>query len=104
MLQPFVHYGIHFIGPLLVALIFFKKQWKSAYFIMLLGMLIDVDHLMANPIFDANRCSINYHILHSYYAIVTYLILALLKPTRLIGLGLVIHIIADGVDCSFILL
>lgn len=104
MLQSIVHYSVHFIGPLLIALILFKQKWKKAYLIMLLGMLIDIDHLLVNPMFDANRCSINFHILHSYYAVGIYIMLSLLKPTRLIGIGLVIHILADIVDCSFILL
>ena len=64
-------------------------------------MLIDLDHLLANPIFDPNRCSINFHPLHTYYALAVYILLTLFKNTRLIGLGLVIHIIADIVDCSF---
>ncbi len=99
MLQPFVHYGIHFILPLLVAYFFFKKIWIKVYVIMVLGLLIDFDHILANPIFDPNRCSINFHPLHSYYAIVVYLILTFIKKTRLIGLGLIIHIIADYADC-----
>ena len=99
MLQPIIHYGIHLGLPLLVALIFFKSNWKTAFLIMLLGMLIDVDHILANPIFEANRCSINFHPLHSYYAIAIYIILPFFKKTRLIGLGLIIHIIADTVDC-----
>ena len=104
MLQSLTHYGIHFIGPLIVSFLFFKNNWKKAYLVMLLGMLIDIDHLLANPVFDPNRCSINFHILHSYCAICIYVLLSLLKPTRLIGIGLIIHIIADTVDCSFILL
>ncbi|ARV10527.1 hypothetical protein BTO05_13120 [Winogradskyella sp. PC-19] len=104
MLQSIVHYSIHFIVPIIVAYIFFRKNWKKASIIMLLGIVIDIDHLIANPMFDPNRCSINFHILHSYYAIGVYILLALLKSTRLIGIGLLIHIIADTVDCSFILL
>lgn len=100
MLQTFTHYGCHIFIPLIVALIWFKSNWKIAYIIMLSGMWIDIDHLLATPIFDPNRCSINFHPLHSYYAFVVYLILLFLKKTRLIGLGLVIHIIADFVDCS----
>lgn len=103
MLQNFTHYGIHFILPLLVALVFFKQHWKKAYIIMLLAFIIDLDHLLANPMFDPNRCSINFHPLHNYYAIVIYNVLALLKPTRIFGIGLVIHIIADTADCAFIL-
>lgn len=66
---------------------------------MVLGMLIDLDHLLATPIFAPNRCSINFHPLHTYYAIVLYFALLIPKKTRLIGLGLVIHILADTTDC-----
>ena len=101
MLQTFAHYGCHFFLPLIVALIWYKSNWKIAFLIMLSGMWIDLDHLLANPIFDPNRCSINFHPLHSYYALGLYILLLFPKKTRLIGLGLVIHIIADVVDCSF---
>jgi len=102
MLQPVLHYGIHFLLPLLVAFIFFKSKWKYAYLIMMCTMLIDLDHLLATPIFDANRCSINFHPLHSYIAIGLYVLLLLPKKTRLLGLGLIIHIFADKVDCLLI--
>lgn len=98
-LRTFVHYGLHFIFPLLIALIFFKKQWKTVYFICLLGMLIDLDHLLATPIFDPNRCSINFHPLHTYYAIAVYIGFVFFKKTRVLGIGLLIHILADTVDC-----
>ena len=62
-------------------------------------MLVDLDHLLAFPVYNPERCGINFHPLHSYYAIGVYLILLLPKKTRLIGLGLVIHIIADTADC-----
>ncbi|TYA84367.1 DUF6122 family protein [Seonamhaeicola marinus] len=101
MLQPLAHYGCHFLLPLAIAFIWYKPIWVKAYFIMLLGILIDLDHLLATPIFDPNRCSINFHPLHSYYAIGIYIILLFPKKTRLIGLGLVVHIIADITDCSF---
>ena len=100
MLQTSLHYGIHFGLPLVVALLFFKDVWLKAYLIMLIGLLIDLDHLLANPIFDPNRCSINFHPLHSYFATAIYVVLALFKKTRLIGIGLVIHILADITDCS----
>lgn len=99
MAQSIVHYGIHVFLPLVVALICFKKHWKLAFLVMLSGMLIDLDHLLANPVFDPNRCSINFHPLHSYYAIGVYLMLSIFKKTRWIGIGLVIHIIADQADC-----
>lgn len=79
MLQPFLHYGIHFLLPLAVALLFFKTQWKIAYLIMVSGMLIDLDHIFANPMFDPNRCSIQFHPLHTYYAIGIYVLLLIPK-------------------------
>ena len=99
MLQSSIHYGIHFGLPLVVAIVFYKTYWLKAYGIMILGMLIDLDHLLANPIFDPNRCSINFHPLHSYYAIVVYIVLLIPKKVRIVGLGLIIHIIADTADC-----
>lgn len=99
MIQSIVHYGIHFLLPLTIALVFFKSYWKFAFFVMICGMLIDLDHLLATPVFDPNRCSINFHPLHTYYALVVYLIMLFFKKTRLLGIGLVIHIIADTVDC-----
>ena len=101
MLQTFAHYGSHIFIPLLIALIWYKPKWKMAFLIMLAGMLIDLDHLLAAPIFDPNRCSIGFHPLHSSFAILFYVFLLVPKKSRLVALGLVIHIIADLVDCSF---
>ena len=99
MLQAVLHYGIHLVLPLLVAFICFNTKWKHAYIIMMCAMFIDLDHLLATPVFDPNRCSINFHPLHSYVAIAIYLILIIPKKTRLFGLGLIIHILADQIDC-----
>ena len=100
MLQTFTHYGIHFGLPFIVALLFYKNNWKTAYLIMILGMLIDLDHLLANPIFDPNRCSINFHPLHTYYAMIIYLALLFFrKPFQIIGIGLLFHMFTDLVDC-----
>ena len=98
-LKFFIHYGIHFIIPLVVAFYFFKAKWKIVYLIFIATMLVDVDHFLATPIFEANRCSINYHPLHSYYAIAIYFMLLFFKKTRIIALGLLMHMLADFVDC-----
>ena len=63
------------------------------------GMLIDIDHLLASPIYDAGRCSIGFHPLHTWFPIVIYVALTVHPKTRLIGIGLCIHIILDGLDC-----
>ncbi|MBO3097431.1 DUF6122 family protein [Gelidibacter pelagius] len=99
MLQSFIHYGIHFGLPLVVAFIFFRSNWKTAYLIMIATMLIDLDHLLATPLFDPGRCSINFHPLHTYYAMAVYVGFLFFKKTRILGIGLVIHMIADATDC-----
>ncbi|WP_323027790.1 DUF6122 family protein [Gelidibacter japonicus] len=99
MLQSFIHYGIHFGLPLVIAFLFFRSNWKSAYLIMIATMLIDLDHLLATPLFDPGRCSINFHPLHTYYAMVVYVGFLFFKKTRILGIGLVIHMIADATDC-----
>ena len=100
-MQQLTHYGIHFLVPLLVAICFYRNALWKAYFIMLGALLIDLDHLLASPIFDPQRCSINFHPLHSYFAIVVYALLLIPKKTRIFGIGLLIHIVADSVDCLF---
>lgn len=97
--KTLVHYGCHFLIPLAVAYIFYKSQWKYAYLVMLAAFIIDLDHLLATPIFDPNRCSIGFHPLHSYFAILFYIFLLIPKKSRLVALGLVIHIVSDLVDC-----
>ena len=63
-------------------------------------MLVDLDHLFANPIFQLNRCSINFHPLHSYYAMLIYFILIFFrKPLNIIGVGLLFHMFTDLIDC-----
>ena len=95
-----LHYGLHFGLPIMVALVFFRKDWKKVAFILLATMLVDLDHLLANPIFQADRCSINYHPLHSHVAIIFYCILLLFrKPMNIVGLGLLMHMATDALDC-----
>lgn len=62
-------------------------------------MLIDVDHLLASPIFDPNRCSINFHPLHTYWALAIYVVMLFFRKTRIVGVGLVFHLITDFIDC-----
>ena len=62
-------------------------------------MLVDLDHLLANPIFDPNRCSIGFHPLHSYIAIGIYFLGLFIKKTRVISIGLLVHMFADWLDC-----
>ncbi|MFN3580930.1 MAG: DUF6122 family protein [Pseudomonas sp.] len=99
MIATFIHLALHALVPLAVALLFFRSQWQKAWLIMMLTMLVDLDHLIADPIFDPGRCSIGFHPLHSYTAITGYLLMSLWKPLRLVGLGLLIHMLVDASDC-----
>ena len=101
ILQTVIHYSLHLLFPGLLAWVFFRKNWKKAWLIMIATMLVDLDHLLANPIFDPSRCSIGFHLLHSYYAIAFYFVLLLLPKYRIIATGLVFHMITDFQDCMW---
>ena len=97
-----IHIGLHVVFPGFIAYIFFKKYWIKAWILMMFTMLIDLDHLLATPIFDANRCSINFHPLHTYFAGMSYILLLFFNKTRIIAFGLIFHLITDAIDCLFI--
>jgi len=103
MLETIIHHGLHFlIFPGLVAFIaskYFNQNCKYVFGIMLLTMLVDLDHLFASPIFDPDRCSVGFHFLHSYYMIAIYGVLLFFKKTRIIAIGLLLHMLTDFQDC-----
>ena len=99
-MQTLTHYFLHFVFPLFIAFAFFRKDWKKVYLILMATMLVDLDHLFANPIFQANRCSVNFHFLHTYYAMLIYVALVFFrKPFNIIGIGLLFHMLTDFIDC-----
>ena len=102
MTHSLVHLGLHIIVPFGVAKIFFKDRWLQAWVVMMLTMIIDLDHLFADPIYDPDRCSIDFHPLHTFPAIGIYCLLTAIPKLRLIGLGLLIHITLDAVDCIWL--
>jgi hypothetical protein len=65
-------------------------------------MLVDLDHLLADPVYDMNRCSIGFHPLHSYPAIAAYGVAMFWPRLRLVATGLLIHMTLDGIDCLWI--
>jgi hypothetical protein len=99
--RPVVHYTSHFVVPILVAKLFWKNRWRSAALIMVATMLIDLDHLLADPIFDPNRCSIGFHPLHTAWAGIVYCSL-LIVPSwkwRAVSVGCLWHLSTDFIDC-----
>lgn len=111
-----IHIILHVIVPLLVALLFYHNRWHNATIIMIATMLVDADHLLADPIYDPNRCSIGFHPLHTIPMIAIYILLFALplllgrktdgpglhstaRLLHLTGLGLLIHMALDWIDC-----
>ena len=86
--------------PAGMAIVFFRSRFLLAFGIMMSGMLIDVDHLLAYPIYDPLRCSLGFHPLHTLFPVGLYIALFAHERTRMIGLGLLIHVALDAIDCQ----
>lgn len=98
-MQGIVHYFLHFGFIGIMAILLFHNDWKRAYLILLGTMVVDLDHLLANPIFQSDRISIGYHLLHTYPAMAIYGVMLLLpRPYNIIGVGLLFHMFTDFVD------
>jgi hypothetical protein len=98
-LRTGIHYGLHFVFPIFIALRWKGESFLKVYLILISTMLVDLDHILATPMFDPCRCSIGFHPLHTWPAIVMYVAMLFYRPTRIWGLGLVLHMITDGQDC-----
>lgn len=102
MFQAIIHYTNHFMIIFFIAWVYSPKQVGKAYLILLSTMLVDIDHLWATPIFDPDRCSIGFHTFHSEIAICIYVIILIIfknKWLRLFCIGLLFHMLTDGLDC-----
>lgn len=103
LLKTLIHYFLHLAFPMVLAWLFFRDRWKKAYLLMLATMLVDIDHLLASPVFDPHRSSIGFHLLHSYPAIAAYALgVVLLRGNyRIIATGLLFHMLTDFLDFYF---
>lgn len=101
LVRHFVHYGNHLLMPFLFAFIFRRRDWKVVGILMAGTIVIDLDHLLADPIFDANRCSIGYHPMHTVWAAVSYTAFLAIPvwPIRILGIGCLWHLCTDAIDC-----
>ena len=92
---------LHVLVPAVIVGVFFRQNWKLAYLLMIATMLVDIDHLTANPVYDPNRCSIGNHPLHGLIPILVYVLLCFNPKSRYVGIGLVTHMALDSLDCQF---
>ncbi len=101
-LQPLIHYGGHFLVPFALGWLIWRDKWQLAGLVILSTLLIDLDHLLADPIFDPNRCSIGFHPLHTIWAAAAYGAMLLVPKwwVRAIGLGCLLHLAVDSLDCA----
>jgi hypothetical protein len=99
MLHTTVHMALHVLTPAAVARLAFPDRWKWAWAVMVSTMVVDLDHLLATPVFDPDRCSLGFHPLHTWPAMALVPVLTAFPKTRLVGLGLAIHMALDGFDC-----
>lgn len=112
-----IHLLLHLAAPLAVAGLVYRSRRAEAAAVLLATMVVDVDHLLADPIYDPERCSIGFHPLHTDVAVGIYLailaatlVVLARKPaiwtrrtafrwTHLAMVGLLIHMALDWADC-----
>jgi hypothetical protein len=99
LIRPGLHLALHLLVPGAVARLFWPNNWRRAWLIMLAAMVIDLDHLLSDPMYDPNRCSLNSHPLHGVGPAMVYLLMLLPARTRILGCGLLVHLALDGADC-----
>jgi len=99
LIRHIVHYSLHFLAPGAIAWVFFRDRWRRVWLILLATMLVDLDHLVATPLFDPDRCGIGFHPLHTLPAMAIYGGMLCFPKTRVVGIGLLFHMFTDSVDC-----
>ena len=73
-----IHIVAHVVVPGVVGFVFFRPHGLKVSAILLATMVVDLDHLLASPIYDPERCSIGFHPLPTQPAIALYCVLLLL--------------------------
>jgi len=99
-LRALLHLALHAAVPLAIALAWRRDRWLRTWLLLLAGWAIDVDHLLADPVYAQGRCSIGIHHLHGPVAIALYALLLLPRRTRVLAVGLLVHIGLDSLDCA----
>jgi hypothetical protein len=96
-----IHGTFHLLVPFVIGRLFWKENWCKAGLIMLGTMLIDLDHLLADPIFDPGRCGIGFHPLHTLWAGIVYVGLLAVPfwQARAVAAGCLWHLGTDAIDC-----
>ncbi|TDN36954.1 hypothetical protein E4631_20010 [Hymenobacter sp. UV11] len=94
-----VHAFLHLLVPGVVALLFYRPRWQRTWLILAAALLLDVDDVLATPMFDPNRCSINFHPLYTYWAMDNYAFMLLPPVTRVWAVGFLLLMALDNAEC-----
>ena len=88
--------------PFLIAAVIWREHWQRTGLVMVAANLIDLDHLLATPIFDPDRCSIGFHLLHGWEAAIVYLLMLGVPKwwVRGFAAGALWHLAVDASDCA----
>ena len=107
MLQTITHYSLHFLVIAGIAWWYDRENWIKIWGILMATMLVDLDHLIADPVFDPSRCSIGFHVLHQEYFAILYFAGAFIvkrSVLRVVFIGLAFHMVTDLIDCFWMAL
>lgn len=101
LFRHIAHYAFHLLMPFVFGKLFWKENWWKAGLIMMVTLGIDLDHLLANPIFEPDRCSIGFHPLHTVWAGGGYMGLLAIPSWkwRAVAGGCLWHLCTDALDC-----
>lgn len=101
LVQPILHYGGHWLVPFAIGWLIWRERWWQAGLVIASANLIDLDHLLADPIFDPNRCSVGFHLLHGWEAALVYLAMLAIPRwwVRGMAVGALWHLTVDWGDC-----
>lgn len=122
-----LHIALHFIVPAAIAAAIDRRRGLATWLVLISTMAVDLDHLLADPVYDPDRCSLGFHPLHTVPALAAYVALFVgpmavrvvgarrepdepahdggrarvdaLRVASLVGLGLLVHMALDGIDC-----
>ncbi len=101
ILRNSIHYAGHLLMPFVLGKVFWKENFLKYGFMMAGTLIIDLDHLLADPILDPGRCSIGYHPLHTFWAGLVYvgLLVVPARQLRVVAVGCLWHLCTDALDC-----
>ena len=100
-LRPIIHILLHILIPGAIARIAFPRHWQIVWLVMTITLVVDLDHMLALPVYDPYRCSLGFHPLHSAAAIGVYAATVFIPKLRLVAIGLLVHMLLDWSDCMW---